>query len=391
MTRRRDFLVGTTSAAVLAAIANVSLFADPAPAKRFRAAVIGHTGRGNYGHGMDVLFTGRSDCEVVAVADPDDAGRAKAAKASGAARQYADYREMLAKERSELVAIGPRHTDQHVPMALAAIDAGAHVFIEKPLAASPAECDQILSAADRAKRKVAVAHQMRSGPRVIDFLKGLKDGLIGDLLQLDAWGKQDDRRAGGEDMMVLGTHLFDFMRAIAGDPQWCSARVTQHGKDITKSDAHAATEPVGPVAGDEITAQFAFPNRVHGTFTSRAQMRDIAGAWGIQLTGSKGVIRILTEVEPRIFVLKPGSSWTPTGRSEQWEPLGGKPVPKDDFAVANARLVDDWIEAIRTDRDPKVSGRDGAWAIEMAMAVYHAALSGSRAGFPLADRKHPLV
>src|SRR5688572_1388256 len=37
----------------------------------FRAAVIGHTGRGDYGHGMDVLFNDRADCEVVAVADPD--------------------------------------------------------------------------------------------------------------------------------------------------------------------------------------------------------------------------------------------------------------------------------------------------------------------------------
>src|SRR5688572_26687137 len=164
---RRHFLVG--SGALIAGVA-IGEQARAAPEK-FRAAVIGHTGRGEYGHGLDVIFTDRPDCEVVAVADPVDEGRAKAAARCKAARQYADYREMLTKEKPQLVSIGPRHTDQHVAMALAAFDAGAHVFMEKPIAASPAECDEILAGADRAKRKVAVAHQMRLGPRIVRLKK----------------------------------------------------------------------------------------------------------------------------------------------------------------------------------------------------------------------------
>jgi predicted dehydrogenase len=53
--------------------------------------------------------------------------------------------------------------------------------------------------------------------------------------------------------------------------------------------------------------------------------------------------------------------------------------------------VDDWLEAIRTNREPQCSGRDGMKAIEMVMAAYHAALSGKRIAFPLADRAHPLA
>ena len=47
--------------------------------------------------------------------------------------------------------------------------------------------------------------------------------------------------------------------------------------------------------------------------------------------------------------------------------------------------------AIAKNREPECSGRNGAWAVEMAMAVYHAALSGKRVSFPLVSRNHPLA
>jgi predicted dehydrogenase len=381
---RRSFLLG--SAAVLAA---TSVGSAKSPEKKFRAAIIGHTGRGNYGHGLDIAFTDRADCEVVAVADPVEAGRVDAAKRSKAQRHYADYREMLAKEKPDLVAIGPRHTDQHVAMALAAFDAGAHVLMEKPIAASPAESDEIFVAASRAKRKIAVAHQMRLAPRIVALQKSIREGLIGDLLQMDAWGKQDDKRAGGEDMMVLGTHLFDLLRLFAGDPQWCTARVLQNGRDITPSDAHPASEPIGPIAGNEVFAQLAFPDGVNATFTSRAKMREYSGVWGIELIGSKGSVRLLTEVEPQVLMLKAGQ-WSPAGRTDTWRPPGGKPGAAGNFTEANRRIVDDLIEAIKADREPACSGRNAAMAVEMVIGVYHAALSAARVKFPLTDRRHPL-
>ena len=48
------------------------------PAKKYRVAVIGHTGHGNYGHGIDTVWNAFSQMEVVAVADPDEKGRAAA-------------------------------------------------------------------------------------------------------------------------------------------------------------------------------------------------------------------------------------------------------------------------------------------------------------------------
>jgi predicted dehydrogenase len=193
-------------------------------------------------------------------------------------------------------------------------------------------------------------------------------------------------------MMVLGTHEFDLLRFFAGDVQWCTARVQQKGRDITKADARMPSEAIGPVAGDEIFAQFAFANGVNGTFNSRTRLRETIGHWGILLTGSKGMVRILTEVEPHMLVRKSSGDWQVSGRDDQWQPLGGTPGPaENDFAAQNRRVLDDLLDAIRTDREPVCSGRNAAKAVEMVMAVYQAALSGARVPLPLADRKHPLA
>src|SRR5688500_1272875 len=97
---------------------------------RYRAAVIGHTGRGGYGHQVDVALAGLPEVEVVAVADPDPEGRERAAARCGAARAYASYRYMLDRERPDLVAVATRWVDEHEAMLLAAIGAGAHVYCE---------------------------------------------------------------------------------------------------------------------------------------------------------------------------------------------------------------------------------------------------------------------
>jgi predicted dehydrogenase len=82
-----------------------------APTKKYRVAVIGVTAKGNYGHGIDTVWTAFENMEVVAVADPDPSGRVNAVRRIRAKRNYADYREMLRVEKPDLVGIGPRWLD----------------------------------------------------------------------------------------------------------------------------------------------------------------------------------------------------------------------------------------------------------------------------------------
>ncbi len=214
---RRQFLA---QAGCLAAAATLPCSAVESPSRggqKLRAAIIGHTGHGDYGHGLDLIFNGRENITVVALADPDAAGRAKAAARAGALRSYAHYREMLEQEKPHLVAVAPRWTDEHHDMALAALNAGAHVYCEKPITQTLEQADDLLATANRAGLRIAVAHQMRLAPNILFLKQRLADGLIGELLEIRACGKQD-KRAGGEDLIVLGVHMFDLMRFFAGDP-----------------------------------------------------------------------------------------------------------------------------------------------------------------------------
>ena len=196
---RRGILLGTTTW-----VAARTLQAANAPTRK--AAIIGHTGAGDYGHGMQRIFQGLPGVAVVAVADPNAAGRAKAKAACGAARDYADFREMLVKEKPELVAVSPRWATEYHAMALAALEAGAHVYLEKPFTTTLAEADDILRLAQARARRVAVAHVTRCAPIVLRLETALRKGLIGDMLEIHTVGRMGSR-AGGQDMMVLGLHV----------------------------------------------------------------------------------------------------------------------------------------------------------------------------------------
>jgi predicted dehydrogenase len=382
---RRDFLHLTATVGAVA-LGSPSVFGADSPPP-LKAAVIGHTGAGDYGHGLDRIFATRPNITVVALADPDPSGRARTAAAIGAARSYADYREMLATERPQLVSLAMRHADQHHALALASLRAGAHLYCEKPFTTSPAESDELLAEAKLRGLKIGVAHTMRMMPEAVRLKQAIAEGLIGEVAELRAYGKQD-ARAGGEDMMVLGSHLFDLMRLFVGDPISCAAQVLWKGRDIKKTDGRSVKDNVGLVAGDQVFAQFAFPKGVNATFTSTAALREAVGHWGIEFFGSKGVARINCDITPNIFVRR-STGWKADGKTDQWAPLDASFVKS--FPPPNPGPVGDWLDAIATNREPECSGHNGALAVEMVMAVYQAALSGRRVSFPLVERSHPLT
>jgi len=382
---RRDFMRLASLTGALVATDLPSTAAEPGA--KLKGAVIGHTGRGDYGHGLESIFSNRLNVEVVALADPDSEGRAKTSAKIGARRTYADYGELLEKERPSLVSIAMRQADQHHAVAMAALQAGAHIYCEKPFVTAPNESDEALLEAEKGGRKIAVAHTMRMMPVVVLLKQAIAEGLIGDMQELRAYGKQD-ARAGGEDMMVLGSHLFDLMRLFLGDPLWCTARVLREGRDITSASRRIVNDNVGYVAGDQVFAQFAFPKAVNATFTSAAKLSETVGHWGIEFFGSKGAARINCDIAPNVFVRR-STGWKSEGKTDAWELLDVSLVKSP--PPQNHGPVGDWLDAIAKNREPECSGRNGAWAVEMVMAVYHAALSGRRVSFPLVSRNHPLA
>ena len=356
--------------------------------RKYKAAIIGHTGKGDYGHGLDVIFNDHPMIQVTAFSDAIGSDKRKAPK------YYATYGEMLEKEKPELVSVAPRWTDEHFAMCMAALKIGAHLIVEKPFMQTPEEADQVLALAKQKDRKIAVAHQMRIAPSIQHLKGALDSGLIGELLEIRAHGKQD-ARAGGEDMIVLGTHLFDLMRLFAGDPQWCTAQILHDGQEVTRTNVRKATEGIGPIIGNDIAAQFSFANGVLGSFTSRGKNRETAGHWGLHLIGSKGVVRVGADVLPTIWILKSGEL-SENGKTDQWQRLESDPTlnwtkEQKAFPSGNRRLLDDWLACFGEKREPICSAYNAMKAVEMCMGIFEAGLSRERVTFPLKNRKHPLA
>jgi len=390
-TTRRKF-IATAAFFPATGLFKSPLFGVPARDRKCRACIIGATGQGDYGHNLHQVFALRPDVEIVGLADQDEAGRRSHAAEAAAARTYADYHEMLTTEKPDLVVIAPRHTVRHREYLLAAVEAGAHGLIEKPIADTLSEADEMLAAVSRRKLKWAVAYNFRPTP-IVQHARRLilQEGLIGQVLEVRGRGKED-RRAGGEDMLVLGSHITDLMRSFVGDPLWCEADITVGGRPASKSDVHEATESLGPVVGDRIQATYAFKNGVKGYFASTASEDGNGGRWGLDIFGSRGVVTIRPDMQPMVGLLR-DPSWAPFGRIQSWEALPGAPAEvasPNPRAARYAPIVDDLLLAIEEDRDPKVSLRDGLVSLEMLQAVYESHFRQARVSFPLPNRAHPL-
>jgi predicted dehydrogenase len=354
----------------------------------YRVGVIGRTGRGNYGHRLDMVWKSLPNTQVVAVADDNPEGLKQAVERLGVRAAYTDFHEMLRQERPDIVAIATRWPEWHLEMVMASTEArAAGIYMDKPISRTPAEADQMISACARASTKLAVAHQMRISPLIELAKQRVSAGAIGQLLEMRGRGKED-ARAGGEDLMILGTHVFDLMRQFAGDPQWCFGRVTSGGREIERRDAREGKEGLGPVAGDSIAGVYGFANGITGYFGSKRSDDESGKRWGLDLYGSKGILTIRADMANPTIEIAEGTAWA----GAPWSPLtaaGGAPARTPD--EANAVLVADLFEAIQQNREPKASGRDALWAVEMALAVYESQLSGGRVRLPPARRSHPLA
>jgi predicted dehydrogenase len=353
----------------------------------YRVAVIGRTGKGNYGHSLDTSWKTYPGVEIVAVADENPDGLKKAGERLGTRALYTSYSKMLAAEKPAFVVIGPRWIDQHLEMVLACAEAHSHIFMEKPMARTPAECDRMIDACDRAHVKMSVAHNMRVCP-IVDFAeRRVKEGIIGEVQELRGRGKED-KRAGGEDLMVLGTHVFDLMRRFAGDPHWALGRVSVKGREARHEDViRDGPEGMGPVAGDQIEGMFGFGGGVTGYFGSKLNSDTSGKRFGLSIYGSRGVMVIPGAHVPEIQVME-SSTWTGAPWKRIEIPAGTGPR---DLQSAYHLMIADQLQAVENDTEPVSGGRNARWTIEMAMSLYESHKRGGRVRLPLEKREHPLL
>ena len=370
----------------------------------YRAGVIGRTGKGDYGHGLDVTFGKVPNAKLVAISDDNPDGLVAAGKKTGVNHLYADYREMLAKEQLDLVCVAPRYVDCHAEMVIAAAEAGVKgIFCEKPLAQTLVEADAILAACAKSGTRLAVAHR-RANPYEWHGKKLVDEGRIGKVQRMVGRGK-GDHRAGGQDLFVLGTHILDSMRYFAGaEVAWAMGHVTQDGREVTTTDAREGDEGVGLLAGNALHGYYVFENGITAQFESTpvpSSGGDQNSRWfGFEVHGTTGILSLRSSPGGELYHY-PHGMWIPGEDDPQWErilldewetkPDGSPRSGGERMHESNRLIVEELIQAIEEDRDvvQASSGHDARAALEMIMAVHESHRLQQRVTFPLKNRENP--
>jgi len=172
--------------------------------------------------------------EIVCAADVSDKALAKCKETHGLARTYADFREMLAKE-TELDAISVcTPNGLHAENTIAALEAGRHVIVEKPMAMNSAQAKAMVEAAMKAGKHLVIGFQYRFDPKTQVIKRQVDEGEFGKVLYVRCqalrrrgipnWGVfgRKDLQGGGP-MIDIGVHVMEMAHFMMGSPQPVSA------------------------------------------------------------------------------------------------------------------------------------------------------------------------
>lgn len=324
-------------------------------------------------HVAALALDGRA--ELVAACDLD---LARARAIAPEARVGTDWRELVQAGDIDLIVVATPH-HLHADMACAALAAGKHVWIEKPLATTPADLARILAAAKAAGRIAAGVFQHRFTPLVRRLHDLVELGHFGAVERIDLrfrctrtaeyyasgpWRGRWDAE-GGALLINQGIHSLDLACWFAGEPQRVAGRVERRRLACIEAE-DAAQFTIGCRGGATVAVDFAndgvkdWDGRMHvacsrGSFTLDGFDKLLA----IELTSLplRAELEALAKVEPDAFKL-PG---------------------KADYGHSHARQAADVITAIIAGRRPLVAVEDAAHALRAVLGAYHATATGAEA------------
>ena len=150
--------------------------------------------------------------------------------------------EALARDPDVEAAIVATPNYLHAPQAIALLEAGKHVLVEKPMAVSVAECDAMIAAAHRGGARLMVAHCWRFHPDVLAVRNRVAAGEFGEIVKTRGYGVHagwgpsgwfaEKELAGGGALVDMGVHAIDTARFLLGDPEparVCATLGTRYG------------------------------------------------------------------------------------------------------------------------------------------------------------------
>jgi predicted dehydrogenase len=301
---------------------------------------VGVVGVGHLGRHHARLLAATPGARLMAVSDLS-AERAQAAAATTGAEIFTDYRSMIGKVDAVSIAVP---TVDHVTVAREFLNAGVHVLVEKPMTTTLAEADELIALAEKVGRVLAVGHTERFNPAVAAAIPLVKHPRFIEVHRLSGFPERSLDIDVVFDVMI---HDLDIVLAI--DPSEVVS-VTAVGVPVLSPKVDIANARLKMASGCTVnlTASRISRDKVRKVRFFQPDMY-VSVDYGEQ------------ELDVWRIVPQEGGRPKIEGGSlpvEKGEPLG--------------RELQDFVDAVRTGRPPKVTGRDGYRALQLATRVAEA-------------------
>ncbi len=319
---------------------------------------------------------------LVGGADPD-AERRRQASSRWGLTTYEDAERLLTGASPDVVIVcTPPET--HVAIGTMALQRGAHLICEKPIAPSVADADRLIDAARVAGRRIAMNHEFREMPA----FRAVRDAIAKDgtplvfaqawqLMNLPPWAEPGWRGQLMKGVLYeAGIHLVDYLMALFGEqPRSVSATMSTCGVREDDTDALALLTlefPSGALA--QIVQHRLCPGETQ-YFEVRADTR--AASYRVSYGGRARVsLGLLRSTSPhlRVEVGASGLAWREHGARRHIIARN----PKDAPMVATRLLLERTLEGFRRGTPVPASGEDGRDAVRVVAGAYVAAREGRR-------------
>jgi predicted dehydrogenase len=365
-------------------------------------AIIGYGERGEVL--ANIIRKHVPELEVLMVVDPDPLRRNLANRNGLAAFENKEdlFDRRMPDVKAVVIASDPPLHCSHVLMAA---KYGCHIFCEKPHALSPDESDQMVAAVHEAGVVCTIDFETIYADAFRAFEAQLHTEEFGKLIRIDA---TDKGRPPSYDIETCAPHYFHAVqRLIGARPIECFARVKVDGRRAGREDIVPIAElyPQGRshdigIRAHTIEASYEFENSdvvVRFFWAELDEQYVVDAGMSANKPGSEfmKLVAYGTRGQVKFHQTSTGSVYVKhvpedTLAAMQWEMVYPLSNADPTWVVPTTRLIQDFVEAIKTGRDPVCNIEDAAMTVDMAYAIYASHFAGKPVKLPLEDRRHPL-
>ncbi|QDT17160.1 Gfo/Idh/MocA family protein [Alienimonas californiensis] len=348
-------------------------------------------GCGKIGRTHALALTRLPESQFVGCCDAD-AARSAAFAAEFGGTAHASVDDLLRSARPEALLIATPHP-LHAAPAVAALEAGVHVLVEKPLAATVEDCDAMLDAADRGGATLGVVSQRRYYEPVVRMRRAIDAGKIGrPVLGLflmyswrdpayyrsdpwrGRWATKDGAGEGGGVLVNQSPHQLDLLQWFLGEPEevtgyWANLN---HPTVEVEDSAVAALRFRGGGLGSILTSLSQDP----GIYTKVHVHGSNGASVGVQTdTGASFVAGVSGIADPPL-----NDVWTIAGEQGELEAFRRQDAAA--FAAVDGTThyhelnIADFLRAVRDGAQPPVTGAEGRTVVAMFQAIYESNRTG---------------